>query len=63
MGETLLSFLVQVRNGDARSKDSIVGVLGGQVGGSLRSKVLQEVRDEWREEKWRLTSSSTVVTP
>ncbi len=41
MGETLLSFLVQVRNGDARSKDSIVGVLGGQVGGSLRSKVLQ----------------------
>jgi hypothetical protein len=39
--ERLFGFLVQVRDGNACGEDRIVGVLGRQVGGSLRGEVVK----------------------
>lgn len=44
-GKGLLGLLVQVRDGDSGSEDSVIGVFGRQVGSSLGREVLESASD------------------
>lgn len=45
MGESLLGFLVEIRNSDTCSEDGIIGMFRGEVGSSLSGKVLNKSLD------------------